>query len=237
MPVRPLSVLFALFAFCSLVPPSSAQDREPAPRTLALIGTGEVRTRPDIAIVTIGVTKRADTAGEALAQNNSTMAEILDHLKQSGIEPKDLQTSNFTVSPAYFYENQGQQPPKIIGYDVSNQLVVTLRDLNRLGTLLDQVVSKGSNQIYGIGFSLAEPKPLEDEARRLAIADAMRKARLYAEGAGVSLGNIVNISEFVQPPPVPVYMKAERGDAAGSVPIAAGEQLIAVQVNISWEIR
>jgi uncharacterized protein YggE len=114
---------------------------------------------------------------------------------------------------------------------------VIVRKLEDLGSLLDQVVAKGSNQIYGIAFSIADPRPLEDEARRLAIADALRKARLYAESAGISLGQILSILEYVQPP-VPLYGKVQRMEAQdAAVPVAEGQQVISVQVNVSWEIR
>ena len=238
MPARLSSLVLVVIGSFFLALPVSAQDRQPPIRTISLLGTGEIRTKPDIAIITIGVTKRADTAREALTQNNGAMMEIIDHLKQAGTQTKDIQTSNFTVSPAYLYDNQNQQPPKIIGYDVSNQVTVTLRKLEDTGTILDQVVSKGSNQIFGIAFSIADPQPLEDQARRLAVADALRKAKLYADSAGISLGQIVSILEHVQAPPVPVYMKAQRMEAAdGAVPVAEGEQAITAQVNISWEIR
>jgi uncharacterized protein YggE len=238
MPARLFSLVLAVISVLSLTLPLSAQEREPPIRTLVLMGSGEVRARPDIAIITIGVTKRADTAREALTQNNSAMMQIIDHLKQAGIQTKDIQTSNFTVSPAYLYDNQNRQPPKIIGYDVSNQVTATIRKLEDVGTILDQVVSKGSNQVYGIAFSIADPQPLEDQARRLAVVDALRKAKLYADSAGISLGQIVSILEHVQPPPVPVYMKAQRMEAAdGAVPVAEGEQAITAHVNISWEIR
>lgn len=238
MPARLFSLVLTVISVFSLALPLSAQEREPPIRTLVLMGSGEVRARPDIAIITIGVTKRADTARDALTQNNDAMRGIIDHLKQAGIQPKDIQTSNFTVSPAYIYDNQNREPPKIVGYDVSNQVTVTVRKLEDVGAILDQVVSKGSNQIYGIGFSIDNPRPLEDEARRLAVGDAKRKAKLYADSAGISLGRIVNILEHLQPPPVPVYMKAQRMEAAdGSVPVAEGEQVISAQVNISWEIR
>jgi uncharacterized protein len=236
MPARLSSLMSVAIGIFLLALPLSAQDRQPPIRTISLLGTGEVKAKPDIAIITIGVTKRADTAREALTQNNGAMMEIIDHLKQAGILTKDIQTSNFTVSPAYLYDNQNQQPPKIIGYDVSNQVTVTLRKLEDTGTILDQVVSRGSNQVFGIGFSIADPQTLADQARRLAVA--LRKAKLYAESAGISLGQIVSILEHAQPPPVPVYMKAQRMEAAdGAVPVAEGEQAITAQVNISWEIR
>jgi hypothetical protein len=238
MPARLFNLALIVIGVCSLSLPLSAQDREPPVRTIALIGTGEVRAKPDIAVITLGVTTRAATAREALTRNNGAMTEILDHMQQAGIPPKDVQTSNFTVNPAYVYDNQNQQPPKIVGYDVSNQVTVIMRKLEAMGEVLDQVVSKGSNQIHGISFSIDDPKPLEDQARRLAVADARRKAQLYAESAGISLGEIVSIFEHVQAPPIPLYGKAQRMEAADSaVPVAEGEHVVTAQVNISWEIR
>jgi uncharacterized protein YggE len=238
MSVRLLHTVLVLIGVLSLALPLAAQEREPPIRTIALMGTGEVKAKPDLAVITVGVTKRSPTAREALTENNIAMTAVLDLLKQLGIDEKDIQTSGFSVSPAYQYDNQNQQPPRIIGYDVSNQVAVILRKLEDLGSILDQVVSKGSNQIYGIGFSIANPKPLEDEARRLAIADATRKARLYAESAGVSLGQIMSIVEHTQPPPVPLYGKVQRMEAQdASVPVAEGQQVISAQVNVSWEIR
>jgi uncharacterized protein YggE len=244
MSVRLLNKILVLIGLLSLALPLSAQERQPLTRTITLIGitligTGEVKAKPDMAVVTVGVTKRAATAREALTENNTAMLAIIDLLKQLGIEEKDIQTSGFSVSPAYQYDNQNQQPPKIIGYDVSNQLAVIVRKLQDLGNILDQVVSKGSNQVYGIGFSIADPRPLEDAARRLAITDVTRKARLYAESAGISLGQIVSILEHVQPPPVPLYGKVQRMEAAqdASVPVAEGQQVISAHVNVSWEIR
>jgi uncharacterized protein YggE len=238
MQPRLFALALSLAAFQSLAQPAAAQDREPPVRTIALLGLGEVRAKPDIAVITIGVAKRANTAREALAQNNTAMQQIIDHLKAAGIETKDIQTSNFSVAPAYAYDNQGQQPPRIIGYDVSNQVTVIMRKLADMGAILDEAVSQGSNQIHGISFSIDKPQALQDEARRLAIADATRKAKLYAESAGVSLGQILSIHEHMEPPPVPVYAKAQRMEAAdAAVPVAEGEHVVSIRVNISWEIR
>lgn len=238
MSLRLLKCLLALAGLLSLASPLSAQERELPMRTMALMGIGEVRAKPDMAVITVGVTKRAVTAREALTQNNLAMTQVIELLKQMGVEEKDIQTSGFSVNPAYQYDNQNQQPPKLIGYDVSNQAAVIIRKLEDLGSILDQVVSRGSNQIFGIAFSIADPKPLEDQARRLAVADAARKAQLYAESAGILLGRIVSILEHVQPPPVPIYAKIQRMEAQdASVPVAEGQQVIAAQVNVSWEIR
>jgi uncharacterized protein len=215
------------------------QEREPPIRTMSIIGSGEVKAKPDIGVVTLGVIRRADTAAATLKQNNDAMAEIIALLQQSGIDAKDIQTTNFSVNPAYHYDNDNQQPPRIIGYDVSNQVTIIVRKLDAMGTILDSAVGKGSNQIQGIAFSIDDPRPLEDEARRRALVDAQRKARLYAEGAGVTLGPIMSILEHVSPPPIPVSLKAQRMEAAvdSAVPVAQGEQIVTAHINISWEIR
>jgi|RhiMetdeSRZDD1v2_1073273.scaffolds.fasta_scaffold34939_2 uncharacterized protein len=239
MPPSLLRLFLSLLAFVSLATSVLAQDKEPPVRTITIIGTGEVKARPDIGIVTVGVIKRADTAAEALKQNNDAMEEIIALLRQAGIDAKDIQTTNFSVNPAYRYDNENQQPPRIIGYDVSNQVTIIVRKLDAMGSILDSVVGKGSNQIQGIAFSIDEPRPLEDEARRRALTDAQRKAKLYAEGAGIVLGPIMSIFENAPSPPIPVFVKAQRMEAAAdsAVPVAQGEQVISVQISISWEIR
>jgi uncharacterized protein YggE len=216
-----------------------AQAPDKPLRTLTMTGTGEMRAKPDTAIVTLGVMSRADTARAALTANNAAMTAILSSLEAAGIAKKDIQTSNFSVNPVYDYDNTGAKPPRITGYDVSNQLAVTVRKLDTLGTILDEAVSKGSNQIYGITFTIDDPRALEDEARKSAVQDAVRKAKLYAEAAGVALDAIQSISEQVARPPQPVYMKAQRMEAAAdsSVPVAEGEQVVSIDVSITWTIR
>lgn len=234
-----LRLSFLALGLLTIVAPASGEVRELPLRSISIVGTGEVKARPDIGIVTVGVLKRAPTAQEALKQNNDAMAEIIAHLEQAGVAPKDIQTTNFSVNPAYHYDNQNQQPPRIIGYDVSNQVTIIVRKLDTMGQILDQVVGKGSNQIHGITFSIDDPRPLEDEARKRALVDAQRKARLYAEGAGITLGPIMSILEHIASPPIPLSVKAQRMEAAadGAVPVSQGEQVVSVQISISWEIR
>jgi uncharacterized protein YggE len=234
-----LRLSFLALGLLTIVAPAYGEVRELPLRSISIIGTGEVKARPDIGIITVGVLKRAPTAQEALKQNNDAMAEIIAHLEQVGVAPKDIQTTNFSVNPAYHYDNQNQQPPRIIGYDVSNQVTIIVRKLDTMGLILDQVVGKGSNQIHGITFSIDDPRPLEDEARKRALVDAQRKARLYAEGAGITLGPIMSILEHVASPPIPLSVKAQRMEAAadGAVPVSQGEQVVSVQISISWEIR
>lgn len=208
------------------------------PRIISLTGHGEVRSAPDLAYVTSGVVTQGATAAEALAANTTAMNDLFAALKSSGIEDKDIQTSNFSVQPRYDYQNG--QAPKLVGYDVTNNVTVTLRKIDGLGPLLDKLVQNGSNQISGVTFDVAKPEDAMDEARKLATADATRKAKVYAQAMGIELGPVMQVSEgsAVQPPMPMVrgtMMKADM--AAAPVPVAAGEQSIAVDVNVIWEIK
>jgi uncharacterized protein YggE len=229
------SALAALFAVAT---PSFA-DEVKMPRTISLSGHGEVKTAPDMAIVTTGVTTQGATAAEALAANTTAMTSLFAALKAAGIADKDMQTSNFMIQPRYDY-NDGKQPPLLLGYDVSNNVTVAVRQIEGLGALLDKVVQAGSNQINGISFDVSKPAEGLDEARKLAAADATRKAKLYAETMGVTLGPVLSISEGVSyQPPVPMLRTAAApmADSGQPVPVAAGEQTLAMDVNITWEIQ
>lgn len=228
----------ALAALLFAASPSLA-DEVKMPRTISLSGHGEVKAAPDMAIVTTGVSTQAATAADALAANTTAMTALFAALKAAGIAEKDMQTSNFMIQPRYDY-NDGKQPPLLVGYDVSNNVTVTVRQVDGLGALLDTVVKAGSNQINGISFDVSKPTEALDEARRLAAADATRKAKLYAETMGVTLGPVLSISEGVSyQPPVPMLRTAAApmADAARPVPVAAGEQTLAMDVNITWEIQ
>lgn len=237
-------MLKPFFAACFLAlaaavqTPALAQDVKTVP-SISLAGHGEVRMVPDMAVVTVGVLSSAATARAALDANTKSMDAIFAALKAAGIDQKDLQTSNFMVNPRYDYGQNNGQPPKMVGYDVSNSVTVTVRKLEGLGSVLDRVVSSGSNQINGVAFQVSKPEAAIDEARKLAVANALAKARIYAGAAGVSLGAIVNITESGSfQPPVPVYAKTMRSEgAAGDVPMAQGEQVIGADVNITWEIK
>lgn len=231
------TVLPATLLSCALMAQPALSGDMKMPRTITLTGHGEVRQAPDQALVTAGVLKNAVTAAEALAANTQAMTAVMETLKAAGVEAKDIQTSNFMVAPRYDYNNSSQ-PPKLTGYDVSNNVMVTVRKLDRLGGLLDRLVTSGANQINGVQFDIAEPQAALDEARKAAAADATRKARIYAEAMSVGLGPVLSLSEGTRDmPPVPMRMKAARAEMAADVPIAAGEQVLAVDVSITWEIK
>lgn len=238
--IRLSFAVIGLVALTAFALPAFAEENAKMPRTITLSGHGEVRAAPDLAVVTAGVMSSAENARDALSANNKSMTDLLAALKNAGIDPKDIQTSNFSVSPRYEYTQDGSRPPKISGYDVSNTVSVTVRKLDALGPVLDQLVTVGSNQINGIQFLIDKPDPLNDEARKLAVADASRKADILATAAHVKLGHILSISEAGgYQPPAPVFAKAMPAGAAdeSSVPIAQGEQAVAADVNIVWELE
>ncbi len=239
-----LAIASAVTAAALLATPAFAQSTPQAPqRTLSLTGQGEVKSPPDIAVISAGVVSEAKTAREALTLNNETMAEVLQTIEAAGVAKKDIQTSNFSVQPKYKYAKRSssgdQEPPRITGYTVTNQVTVIARDLDQLGPVLDAVVSSGVNQMNGLSFSIAEPGPLRNEARKLAVAEARDRAELYADAAGVSLGKILSISEAGgHRPPQPAYRRAAlESAAADAVPIAQGQRSVQMQVNIVWEIE
>jgi len=223
-------------------PMAAFAEEGPEPATLSLTGSGEVTAAPDMAVITSGVVTEAKTARSALTANNAAMAEVIAAMKKAGIAEKDLQTSGFSVEPQYYYPPQQKdgrrEPPRIVGYKVSNTLGVKVRDLAKLGELLDLSVSLGANQVSGIAFSVTDEQPLRDAARKEAMGDALRKARLYAEAAGVTLKRILSISESGgRPPPVPFVARAMKMEAADTVPVEAGELALAAEVNVTWEIE
>jgi uncharacterized protein YggE len=224
------TTLFAVLLLAAGLAPVMAQT---APgRTLTMSGQGEVRAAPDMVTLSAGVTSEAPTAAGALAANTARMQGVFAALKGLGIADKDMQTANFSVSPQTV--NSNNQPPRVTGYQVSNQVRVRLDDVAKLGAGLDALVTAGANQVNGVDFAIKDTVPLVAEARAQAVADARAKAETYAKAAGVTLGPILSISENTgyAGPPRPVMMMA-----AKAVPIAAGEESVSAEVSIVWEIH
>ncbi len=238
--VRPFAAAFTLLAIASA--PAMAQVQERIP-TLNANGEGFVMVVPDIAIVTIGVSTRDETARAALDRNNAETARVIATIRDAGIADRDIGTSGFSVSPVY-----EQRPPrandsgaivelpKIVGYQVSNEVRVTVRQIGESGALLDKVVTAGANQISGIAFDVADPQAAADEALEKAIADARRKADLMAAAAGVRIVRVLDISGGGG---FPMFARAERMDlaaAAPAVPVMPGEARVQANANIVFEI-
>lgn len=210
---------------------------EDAPRRLTVSGEGRVEAVPDMATIHLGVSQRAATAREALEATSAAMAAVFDRLAVAGIAPRDMQTAGLSLNPAWEH-HPNNQLPRIIGYDAQNGVTVRVRDLSSLGTVLDAVVSDGANQLHGLRFGLQDPAAQIDEARRRAVAEARRKAELYAEAAGVTLGDLISLDESGGYRPRPEMMM--RGAAVAmdaAVPVAEGEVSLSAQVNMVYEIK
>ncbi len=204
------------------------------PHTIAMTGHGEIRSQPDMAQVTAGVTATAPTAAQALSANSARMKGVFAALAKLGVPEKNIQTTNFFVSPQYT-NGDNNVPRRLTGYQVNNDVTVRIEDVNKLGSALDALVAAGANQINGVSFSIQNDAPLLEKARTQAIADARARAETYAKAAGVSLGSILSISEGGgEAPPRPMYRMAAM---AAETRIAPGEQSVAADVSVIWEIH
>ena len=231
------ALTIATLAFMPTPSPAFAEETK-LPRTISVNGTGEVRAVPDLATITLGVVSSAATAQEALAANTKSMSDVMTMLKAEGIEERDIATSNFNVAPRYDYSQGSTQTPKVMGYDVSNTVTVNIRKAAALGGLLDKAVTAGSNQVYGISFSVSKPEAMLDAARTSAVADAKRKAEIYAAAGGFKLGDIISVSEGTSyRPPMPMVMKSAMAADGAPAPISPGEQALSVDVSIVWLIK
>jgi uncharacterized protein len=224
--------LAAVVAATLLAAPALAQTAPPA--TISVSGEATVSVAPDLAQIDGGVTSEAKTAREASDANNAAMGKVLLALKGAGIEEKDYQTSRLSLQPENA-PNRAGGPMAIVGYRASNRVTVRLRDVAKLANLIDTMVSAGANDIGGINFTVSNASKLLDDAREQAVADARRKAEIYAKAAGVTLGAPLAISEEGAPGPIP-YRKMAVGMAA-SAPVAPGEETLRVTVSVSWAIK
>ena len=230
-------VVLVLTVFTSVAAIAQTSDLAGArPPSITVAGTGESHGKPDFAQVQVGVVTEAPTAAEALRKNNEAMSQLIVMIRKRGIEEKDFQTTQFNVSPRYKYDKTQQEPPKIAGYQVTNEVRVKVRNLATLGAFLDETVSLGANQVRGISFGVAEPAQLMDEARKKAIADAQRRARVYAEAAGLKIGKPIRIDEQAGGRPGPYPVARMEAAAASSVPVAPGEQTFSVTVTVTYAI-
>jgi uncharacterized protein YggE len=219
--------------------PSSAQGGAATmpQRTIMVSGDAEVASKPDQARLSAGVVTQAETAAGALEANTTAMNRVFATLKAAGIPENRIQTSNFSVQPQYApFRPENPQPQRIIGYQVSNNVSVVVDDLTKVGATLDALVRSGANQLGGIQFMVADPKPLAERARSLAVVDAQAKARTLATAAGVTLGPLMSIQETSSVRPIPVFAMA-RAQVAEAVPIAEGEERVRVDVTMTYAIQ
>lgn len=239
---RPVLGIAAAAAIAlSAINAAKAEDNAPREAVISVSGEGRSAVAPDMAVLSFSVVSDAKTAREALDANNKSMTDVLKALKDAGIAERDLQTSGFAINPQYQYPDNsdgGNKPPVLTGYQVANSLTIRVRDLPKLGSIIDQAVTLGVNQGGSIFFTNDKPEAALTEARKAAVADAMEKAKVLSQAAGVSLGRVVEISENSRAPePVPMMRAMSKEYAADAVPVAAGENTYNVSVNVTFAIK
>lgn len=234
-----------LLGLCALVvlgaAPAKSAEAE-MQRRITVTASGTVTAVPDIALISTGVVSEAETARAALEANTAAMRRLIDGLKLAGIDAGDIQTTSFDVQPRYDTESSSAPTPRpprretsIIGYRVHNQVRITARDISRLGEVLDRAVTLGANQVGGIEFRVSQAETLKDDARREAIANARRRAELFAAAAGVELGRVLQIEEIGEEGPRPMpYTRVLKAEA---VPIERGTETLEAKVSVTWELE
>lgn len=231
--LRPLPA--ALLLIAALPASALAAENGPPQRTIIVTGEGEVLAKPDQARIAAAVVDQAPTAEAAAEENATAMNRVLMAIAALGIPPNRIQTSNYSVQPQYSTATVTVNR-SITGYQATNQLTITVDDLTKLGAVSDTLVRNGANQLGGMVFTIADPKPLADRARIAAVDDARTKAQTLANAAGVRLGPLLTIQEgpgVLRPTP----FAAPRALEAAQTPIAIGEQPIIVAVTLTYTIQ
>jgi uncharacterized protein YggE len=238
--IRTPLMVIAVAGAAALAAPAAAQPIAMQAITgtrLDVVATGEVRRVPDIATINAGVVTQAPTASEAIRGNATRMASVRAALRRAGIADRDIQTSQISLNPEYRYAEN--QPPRLVGYQASNQVSVRFRDIAETGEILDALVGQGANQINGPSLGIDRPEAALDEARTLAVANARSRAELYARALGMRIKRILSVSEpgIVHMPPIPV-MRMEAANARdASTQIDPGEQTLTVNLTVSYELE
>ena len=226
-------LLGSLLAACG--PSSITVQPQPFQRTITVTGTGMVTLTPDIAYITIGVHSQDASASVAMTSNNTSAQAVIAAIKAAGVADKDIQTTNFSIYPQQQYDTNGKLTGII--YMVDNSVYVTVRDLTKLGGLLDSSVTAGANTINSISFDVADKTAALSQARLAAVANAKKQADELTGATGVTLGTVQTISYYDSTPPVAVPMARLASADSGNVPVQVGSMQISTTVTIIYEIK
>ena len=238
--MMPHPAAFVVAAALALATPALALAQTDVTPAITVTGEASVSAPPDLAQIDAGVASDAKTAREASDANNAAMSKVIQALKAAGIADKDYQTSRLSLQPQYANRpgSNVSSLPSVVGYRASNRVTIKLRDITKVGNVIDTLVTAGANDIGDIGFMVTQVSKLLDEAREKAVADARRKAEIYARAAGVTLGAPLSIAEGGGP--VPMFRSkamALAPMAAGAPPVAQGEETLSVTVGVTWAIK
>ncbi|MGA9266043.1 MAG: SIMPL domain-containing protein [Rhodomicrobium sp.] len=217
----------------------SQMQNQPTPDpkipTIQVTGTGSVQVKPDTASISIGVSTEDGNAQNAVSRNNAATAKVISELEAAAIEKKDLKTSNFSVYPQYRTEGSDKHP--VVTYRASNTVTVTVHNLDKVGDILTKAVTAGSNQISGPNFSVSDAEKYLAEARKKAVENAIAKASVYANAAGLKLGSILSMVEEGAAALVYAPRSASFSAAAAPVPVEAGEESIQARILLVVELK
>jgi uncharacterized protein len=234
-------ILISIFSMILVVSLAACGGGNPAndqkvQHPISVTGSGQVYLTPDVAYINIGVKSQADKVADALKKNNDQAAGVASALKDIGVDAKDIQTSAFNVYPQQEFGPNGEVTKTF--YVVENTVNVTVRNLQKLGQMLDAVVQNGANTINSIQFDALDKTKATSEARKLAVQDAHNQAQELADAAGVKLGQLTSLSVFMSSGPMPAF-QAKGGASANSasqVPVSAGQLIITMDANMVYEI-
>jgi hypothetical protein len=229
-----LSVLvLGLLAACA---PASGVSGAKSTRSMNVSGSGQVSLVPDLASISIGVRTEADEVTDALSGNTDKANTISDILADYGVAKEDIKTSNFNVYPSDRYD---PMTGEIIShyFVVENTVIVTVRDLSKLGEILSATVNAGANSIYGISFDIEDRETAISQARELAIQDAKAQAQSIATAAGVDLGDLLSINVYGVSSPVTYYDSKGGFYSTNSVPVSAGKLTITIECSLTYELK
>ncbi len=234
--MKPKHLAALTAAIAALAAGTANAQALPAPTTLTLSAESAVDAVPDVADIGAGVMTQATEASAAFAANAERMTKVVAALRKAGVAERDIQTSGLSLQPQYRYEqNQAQI---LVGYQASNRVSVTLRDLRKAGNIIDTLVAQGANQIDGPTFRVDKPEPLIDRARAEAVSVGIARAQLYAKAAGMKVKRIAAISETGAFRPVPMPMvRSMAMEAKADSPVEAGEIKLAVTLNMVFELE
>jgi hypothetical protein len=201
--------------------------------TLTVTGVATVNAAPDQAILSLGVTTTGPTAAAAMAANNESASAVMARLIAAKVADRDMQTTGLSLNPNWVMNAAGTAQ-EIQGYVANAVLTVRIAVLDTAGSVLDAAIADGANTLNGLTFGLSDPRPVEDEARKAAVADALARAKVLAAAAGATLGPILSITEGMGgQQPMPMLYKAA---ADSTVPLAAGEVGVTAEVTIVWQL-
>lgn len=234
-----IGLLAAAIAGPAVGAAQAQSDDEDTIRSISVNGVGRVKAEPDVADVNLGVTKQGEDANAAAGEAATTMDAVIKALLEAGIAEADIQTTTLSLNPIYDWN---ESPPDIEGWEASNQVRVTVRDIEAVGDVVDAATAAGATNVNGISFRVDDPTAAEAEARSAAVADARAKADQLAADAGVTITGIISITESGGQQPQPIYMdRAEMAfDTAASAaptPVLPGEVELSISVYIQYEIE